>query len=93
METQTDLIGAKVKINIQEPEGYTNDLYSSIEGQEGIIVEKTGQLSSYKEGWLVKFGPKASKKYAKTHSGKWGGHQHRDNMSWWIERKDFVLIP
>lgn len=92
METQTNLIGAKVRINIQEPEGYTNDLYSSIQRQEGVIIEKTGELSSYKDGWLVQFGKKATAKYGKTHSGKWGGQKHRDNMSWWIERKDFTII-
>lgn len=83
------MINAIVKINIQKPEGYTSDLYKSIQGKNGIIIEKNSNKGCYKDAWLVKFGKDALNKYKKTHSGKWGAHER---MEWWIESKDFNLV-
>lgn len=83
-------IGIKVRIDIKKPEGYTNDLYNSIQGKTGIIIQRQSDgLSTYNDAYIVKFGNDALKKYQKTHSGKWS-HAHR--MEWWTESKDFIVV-
>ena len=87
-------IGVKVRINIKNRDGYTSDLYKSIQGEVGEIVQKQGKLSCYKNAWLVKFGKTAQKKYAKTHGGKWGmpASDPDYRMEWWTEENDMEVI-
>lgn len=82
--------GTKVRINIKEPEGYTSDLFKSIQGEIGTIQKHQSPVSLYNDAYLVKFGPKSLKKYMKTHSGKWGSS--RTEMVWWTESKDFEVL-
>lgn len=91
--TPTELeVGTKVKINIKEPEGYTSDLYNSIQGEQGYILRKQGEFSSYKDAYLIQFGKSALNKYRKTHSGKWANAMNVNDMAWWTETKDFDVI-
>lgn len=92
MKAIVNLIGKKVKINIQNPETYTDDLYKSIQSEIGTIIEKNDNKGCYNDAYLVEFGAKACHKYAKTHSGKWSGQKGRKTMSWWTESKDFTIL-
>lgn len=87
--TQENLIGKRVRVNIKDKNSYTSDLYKSIQMQEGEIIKKQGEFSSYKNAWLVKFGETALKKYQKTHSGQWS---HAHIMEWWTERENFEVL-
>ena len=90
MTKKADLVGKKVRINIKDKNGYTSDLYNSIQGKIGTVIQNQGEgLSCYKNAYIVKLGKDALNKYKKTHSGKWS-HAHK--MEWWTERKDFELI-
>lgn len=82
----------KVKINIKNTEGYTSDLFNSIQGETGYIIEKNSNNFCYKNAWLVLFSKKATEKYAKTHSGMWSGADKVEYMKWWIESADMVAI-
>ena len=80
--------GQKVKVNILNKDTYTEDLYKAIQGEIGVII-KPSQSPLSPESYLVRFGKKAQNKYAKTHSGKWGGAGEREDFEWWTEPKNF----
>lgn len=82
----------KVRINIKNPEGFTSDLFNSIQGEIGWIIEKNSNSFCYKDGWLVMFSEKATEKYAGTHSGMWSGTDKINNMKWWIESSDMEVL-
>jgi hypothetical protein len=84
--------GTRVKINITEPEGYTQDLYKSIQGQEGIVLRHQGKLSSYDNAYLIEFSNKATRKYATTSNGKWSRTNLESKMAWWTESKYLKVI-
>lgn len=88
-------IGQKVIIDIKIPESYTSDLFSSINGKNGIIIQKQGKHSCYDNAYLIEFDLNTTRKYAKTHNGQWGGRNYNDPslkpMAWWTERKNFIL--
>lgn len=92
MEKTLLATGTRVRINITESEGYTSDLYNSIQGEQGTILRHQGKLSSYDDAYLVQFNNSALKKYRKTHSGKWGNAMTIKNMAWWTESKYIEVI-
>lgn len=89
-----DLVGCRVKINIKVKERYTRDLYKSIQGAQGIVLQRQGSLRScaYDDAWLVEFDNKTTRKYAKTPGGQWQGTAQSEKMAWWTERRDMEVI-
>lgn len=82
--------GTKVKIDIKEPEGYTKDLYNSIQGE---VVRQSDNSFYHKDAYLISFGQGAKDKYGQTHNGKWSGISVLDaEMEWWTEREDFIIL-
>ena len=84
--------GTRVKINITEPEGYTSDIYKSIQGEEGTVINRQSKFSCYQDAYMIQFGESAFNKYKKTHSGKWGNAMTVKDMAWWTESKYLQLI-
>lgn len=84
--------GTKVRINITEPEVYTSDLYHSIQGEEGTIINRQSKFSCYENAYMIQFNKSALNKYRKTHSGKWTNAMTLENMAWWTEIKYFEVI-
>ena len=79
----------KVVINIKQPDTFTKDLYSSIQGKKGKIVKQSVYEPSK---WLVGFGVAITKKYGNTHSGKVCGYDEVKHMFWWIDQSDFIVL-
>jgi len=81
------LVNMKVKINIQNKNEYTKELYNAIQG-ETCIVERTSEGIIGILKYLIRFNKKATIKYNKT--AEW--RTEDENMVWWIPEKDFIKI-